>query len=264
MLKPFKKFFTNPFQILNLVSSKIKNKFFYSYYENKAKMFFKKRNYIRYFEILENIKIKPEYVDLYIIFNLIKKRKPKCVLEFGAGCSSFAIILALIENQKENNIDGKLFSVDGNDKWLSNILKLLPKNFLEYSSFLYSKPKISSFNNQIISMHDDLPDISPNFIYLDGPSHRDVEGDIKNIMFKEKIIEDNKSKFKYIKKHRRIIAADPLLYETTSPSDFFILVDRRWSNANFLKKNFKLDYDIKFDLSFGGRVTFEKKYQTFN
>ena len=71
-------------------------------------------------------------------------------------------------------------------------------------------------------------------------------------------------KFKYIKKHRRIIAADPLLYETTSPSDFFILVDRRWSNANFLKKNFKLDYDIKFDLSFGGRVTFEKKYQTFN
>ena len=88
MLKHLKKILLNPFQTLNLVSSKIKNKFFYAYYENRAKIFFQKKNYIKYFEILENIKIKPEYADLYIIFNLIKKRKPKCVLEFGAGCSS--------------------------------------------------------------------------------------------------------------------------------------------------------------------------------
>ena len=110
-----------------------------------------------------------------------------------------AIILALIENQKENNIDGKLFSVDGNDKWLNNILNLIPKNFLEYSSFLYSKPKISSYNNQIISFHENLPDVSPNFIYLDGPSHRDVEGDIKNIMFKENKLKITKESLSMLK-----------------------------------------------------------------
>ena len=83
-------------------------------------------------------------------------------------------------------------------------------------------------------------------------------------MIKQKLIEDNDGKSKFDKKHRRMIAADPLLYETTSPSDFFKLVDRRFSNANVLKKNLKFDYDIKFDLSFGGRVTFEKNYQIFN
>ena len=61
---------------------------------------------------------------------------------------------------------------------------------------------------------------------------------------------------------RRIVASDILLYESSSPHDFFILVDRRYVNTNFLSNNLKYKYTLKKDLALG-IVTFERKYQPY-
>ena len=47
--------------------------------------------------------VKPEFIDLKNIFELITSRKPKCVLEFGVGFSTICIALALKENEKKRN-----------------------------------------------------------------------------------------------------------------------------------------------------------------
>ena len=56
-----------------------------------------------------------------------------------------------------------------------------------------------------------------------------------------------------------MVNSDILLYESSAPYDFFILVDRLYVNMNFLSNNLKHRYTLKKDLALG-IVTFEKKY----
>ena len=117
-----------------------------------------------------------------------------------------------------------------------------------------------------MSIYDNLPNISPNFIYLDGPNPESVRGKIRGLGFSEK-----NSNFKGDGIHktdegnrwdRRTVNADILLYESSAPYDFFILVDRLYVNMNFLSNNLKHKYTLKKDLALG-IVTFEKKYQPY-
>jgi len=111
-----------------------------------------------------------------------------------------------------------------------------------------------------------LPNISPNFIYLDGPNTESVRGKIRGLSFGEKIPDPRSDRMIKTREgnmlNRRIVASDILLYESSSPSDFFVLVDRRYVNTNFLINNLKYKYTLKKDLAFG-IVTFERKYQPY-
>ena len=46
-------------------------------------------------------------------------------------------------------------------------------------------------------------------------------------------------------------------------TNFFIFTDRRYTNSNFLEKNLKYNYKIKKNITSGGCITFEKKYQPY-
>ena len=146
---------------------------------------------------------------------------------------------------------------------MENTKNKLDKNLLDYVKFYYSKPYISKYKDQLVTYHEVLPDISPNFIYLDGPAPDDVVNTLNGITFNSKTIKNENGKVFFEKKSRRIVSADVLMYESTSPSDFFILVDKRYSNANFLESSLLFDYIVKKQLYFGGTVTFEKKYQPY-
>ncbi len=252
-----------PYLNFKLLHKIILDKFFKNHFEKKSKKFFSKNNQLLYFKLGVDNELKPEFIDLKNLYDLIIERKPRCVLEFGSGFSTIAIALALKKNNEIKNIEGKLFTVDGNKKWIENTKNKLHKDLSNYVKFYYSQPYISKFRDQLVTYHETLPDISPNFIYLDGPAPNDVVNDINGLSFNSKVIEKNNGQKFFEKNTRRIIAADILLYESTSPSDFFILVDRRYSNANFLEKNLIFNYDIKKKLYFGGNITFEKKYQPY-
>ena len=59
-----------------------------------------------------------------------------------------------------------------------------------------------------------------------------------------------------------MVNSDVLIYKSSAPQDFFILVDRLYVNMNFLSNNLKHKYTLKKDLALG-IVTFEKKYQPY-
>ena len=117
--KKIKNWLFNPIVFLQLLSSAIKKKFIPNY-ERKAINFFKSKDIYKYFISGNNSEIKPDYIDLKIIFELNTSRKPKCVLEFGVGFSTICIALALKENEikygytlsvvKPFNIEGKTVS----------------------------------------------------------------------------------------------------------------------------------------------------------
>ena len=267
MIRKLKNWLFNPIIFIQLLLSVIKKKFI-PYYERRAEDFFKSKNIYKYFLSGHNSEVKPNFVDLKNIFELITSRKPRCVLEFGVGFTTICICLALKENEK-NGFNGQLYTVDAEKSWLENTENKLPPELKKYVTFHYSSCSASIVNNQLVSIYDNLPNISPNFIYLDGPSPGSVKGKINGLGFTEEKDSNFRgdgigivSAEKDNRWHRRIVASDILLYESSAPYDFFILVDRRYVNCNFLINNLKFKYKLKRDLA-TGIVTFEKKYQPY-
>ena len=182
--KKLKNWLFNPVTFLQLLFSSIKKKFIPTY-EKKAINFFKDKDIYKYFISGDGAEHKPEFIDLKNIFVLITSRKPKCVLEFGVGFSTICISLALKENEK-NGFSGQLYTVDAEKLWLKNSEEKLPSDLKKYVTFHYSPCSVSTVNNQLVSIYDNLPNISPNFIYLDGPSPGSVKGKIRGLGFNEK------------------------------------------------------------------------------
>ena len=242
--KKFKNWLFHPVFFFQLLSSIIKKKFI-PIYERKAIDFFKSKDIYKYFVSGNKDEMKPDLIDLKNIFELITSRKPKCVLEFGVGFSTICISLALKENEK-NGFFGHLYTVDAEKFWIKNTEDKFPSDLKKYVTFHHSPCSVSTVNNQLVCNFDILPNISPNFIYLDGPSSS--VGSIRGLGFDEG--------------DRRMVNSDILLYESSSPSDFFILIDRRYVNMNFLINNLKYKYTVKKDLALG-IVTFERKYQPY-
>tara|TARA_Y100001970_G_C14198685_1_gene839737 strand:+ start:346 stop:1173 length:828 start_codon:yes stop_codon:yes gene_type:complete len=258
----------HPILTLSLLYKVLKTYFFENYIKKKSKNFFIKNNLIKYIQTNDPKEIPPEWTDLKRIYDLVRSRKPHCTVEFGSGVSTIVIALALKENELKDKISGRLFSVEGNQYWMENTQKKIPEDLEKYVQFHFSKAVISNYNGQVASVHESLPNVSPNLIYLDGPSPDDVSGNINGISFQSKPIKkengaNNEIFYDYCHNARRIVSADPLLYESTAPSDFFIFTDRRYTNANFLEKNLKYNYKIKKNITSGGCITFEKKYQPY-
>ncbi len=262
--KKFKNLLFHPVLFLQLLSSVIKKKFI-PIYERKAIDFFKSKDIYKYFVSGHKDEYTFELIDLKNIFELITSRKPKCVLEFGVGFSTICITLALKENEK-NGFFGHLYTVDADKFWIKNTENKFPSDLKKYVTFHYSPCSVSTVNHQLVSTFDILPNISPNFIYLDGPNTESVRGKIRGLSFGEKIPDPRSDRMIKTREgnmlNRRIVASDILLYESSSPSDFFVLVDRRYVNTNFLINNLKYKYTLKKDLAFG-IVTFERKYQPY-
>ena len=104
---------------------------------------------------------------------------------------------------------------------------------------------MGSYQGQLCHYFKVLPDIVPNFIYLDGPSPSSVKG-------------ENHSGLSFGRdggKIRQPVSADILLYESTAPIDFFVLIDGRYDNFRFLSRNLRGKYKIKRDLA--------RKFSTF-
>jgi len=181
----------------------------------------------------------PDSEDLVRIHQLIRKRKSFTVLEFGTGFSTMVIADALRKNKLDwdnlkdkpeirNNHMFHCFTVDTSEKWIATAKGRVPRDLSEYVSFYFSTVEIGTFNGQLCHYYKNLPDIVPDFIYLDGPDPKSVSGSINGLTFQPD--------------ERTVMAADLLLMESTFLPGTFILVDGRTNNARFLKNNFKREY----------------------
>jgi hypothetical protein len=81
-----------------------------------------------------------------------------------------------------------------------------------------------------------------DFIYLDGPSPKDIEGSLHGLDFS---IDE-----------RTVMSGDLLLLESTMLPRTFIIVDGRVNNARFLQRNFTRNFAHRHDPK-GDITTFE-------
>jgi len=175
----------------------------------------------------KDTEIPPSLPDLANIYNLIRQRKPKVVVELGIGFSTLVISAALRDNFLNTGVRGHLYTVDAQKDWIENTKKKLPSELGSFCTLNYSSVSTYTIAGALCHRYDSLPDVSPNFIYVDGPEGTEVMGTESGIGFSN---------------GRSVVGADVILYETTSPLDFFVLVDGRWETCRFLTTYLKGRY----------------------
>ncbi len=183
----------------------------------------------------------PEANDLVRLHKLIRSRKCFTVLEFGIGYSTVIFADALSKNEKDwaaltekpkirNRYMFQLFSVDASEKWIEEVEKCLPDHLKSRIHLNFSRVEIGTHRGQLCHFYKNIPDIISDFIYLDGPSAKDVEGNINGLSFQCE--------------ERTVMSGDLLLMEPSFLPGIMILVDGRVNNARFLARNLTRNYKI--------------------
>ncbi len=183
----------------------------------------------------------PEKQDLIRLHQLIRNRKPFIVLEFGVGYSTVIIADALEKNYQEwLKLSSKplirlqhqfqLFCVDASTKWINFTRASLPSSLKKRVTFHHSSVSIATHRGQLCHYYDQLPNVVPQFVYVDAPDPKQVKGTIRGLSFK---CQD-----------RPVMAADLLLMESSLLPGAFILIDGRTNNARFLERNLERSYKV--------------------
>ena len=159
----------------------------------------------------------PDVVDLWFLYRQVRKRKPRCILEFGAGCSTVIMAQAL----SDNGNGGHLYSVDAVPYWAQATFDALPAHLRDSCSISSSEIVVVDYNGSRVLRHAQVPDVTPDFVYLDGPDFAS---------FADRAI--------------REAACDPLDLERHVGPAFFMVVDGRMENRKFLQENLRRKYAI--------------------
>ncbi|MBD5164961.1 hypothetical protein [Helicobacter sp.] len=184
-----------------------------------------------------------ELDDLIRLHYLITTRKVTTILEFGLGKSTIVFDDALEHNKaKYSEFVSKnlrrtnaflCYSVDDDEKWIENTKKIYKTNNVIFN---YSPTTISTFNDRICTYYEKIPNICPDFIYLDGPGIYKTKGDIRG--------------FSMSHQDRLPMAADILAMEHFLLPGALIVVDGRTANARFLKANFQRKWHYIYNKSY--------------
>ena len=184
----------------------------------------------------------PEIKDLYRLYQFIILNKRTTVLEFGCGHSSLVITKALEENKK--NFSQKpftrcifpyhLFIVDNEKKYLNLTKKKITEKFNHANvKYFFSDVQMTNYKGSFASEYKKLPQVNPDFIYLDAPSQFSVKKTVNN--------------FTLAKRDMMPMSCDILKFENFLLPGTIILIDGRTINARYLMNNFKRKWKHYFN-----------------
>lgn len=184
----------------------------------------------------------PEIKDLYRLYQFIILNKRTTVLEFGCGHSSAVIAKALEYNKSKYKqkpytrciYPYQLFIVDNEKKYLNHTKKKIIKNAKKAKvNYFFSDVQMTSYNGSFACEYKRLPQVNPDFIYLDAPSQFSVKKKVNN--------------FTIAKRDMMPMSCDILKFENFLVPGTIILIDGRSINARYLKNSFKRNWKYYFD-----------------
>lgn len=193
----------------------------------------------------------PEINDLYFLYSSVVEKSVVSVLEFGSGWSTLAMSKGLVENEKifgESHRSSirhpnpfKLLTLDASDHWQKIAIKRLNAEEKNVVTPVVVTPEVTQFADAICSLNDFLPNFTPDLVYLDGPDHDQVIGEIKG--------------FKYDERFTPPMTADLIMLEPFFWPETLIISDGRTANARFLEARFRRNWQVMHD-PFGDRTVF--------
>lgn len=187
----------------------------------------RKRGYLHFLKDRPRHSIPPDFADLLFLYQTVRRRKPRFILEFGSGCSTVILAQALFDNKRDLSEEtGYLFSVEVEPYWAEVTAKSMPAHLQGFYEIVYSPLLETYYAGTPVFRHAKIPDVSPDLIYLDGPPLTP----------------------------QRKVAVDVLDIEGRFPAGFYMIVDGRWENVMFLRRHLRRQYRFKYRWLFHNSV----------
>lgn len=185
----------------------------------------------------------PEWLDLTRLFALIRLRRVTSALEFGCGFSTVVMAHALALNEQRDGAvvretlrrtdPFRLQVVDDMQQYLDLTRSRLSQELSSRVSFHHSPVRMTTFDSRICTEYESLPNVCPDFIYLDGPSQDSAVGEVNGISTRHP--------------DRLPMACDILKIEHFLLPGTLVLTDGRTANARFLKANLQREWRYEHD-----------------
>ena len=187
--------------------------------------------------------------DLYYLYTLVRNSCAISVLEYGSGWSTLAFSRALSENKAsfgeaydlEHPNRFEVLSVDASEDWQTVAMNRLPNEYCGVVTTCLATTRLINYSGQVASVFDGVPAFTPDVVYLDAPDPQQVRG---------QVLGTDAASMNEIP-----ISADILLREFSLWPGSVIILDGRTSNARFLHKNFRRNWQWLHD-PFGDRTVF--------
>lgn len=165
------------------------------------------------------------------------------VLEFGSGFSTAIMADAMrllsiyFEDWALLNVrcdqPFHVFSIEEEQRFLEITKERLGDELVNRATVFRSSVNLITHDNRIATVYSKLPNISPDFIYLDGPSQYATTDELNGFTFNSK--------------SRMPMSADILRLEFFLEPGTLILVDGRTQNARFLKSYLRRNWIYQHD-----------------
>lgn len=163
--------------------------------------------------------IPPDFADLWFLYQSVRSRQPRYILEFGSGCSTIILAQALLDNQGGSpKSRGFLYTLEADPYWADVTIKSIPPHLRGLIEILHSPLLEVEYQGTDAFRYSEIPDVVPDFAYLDGPA---------------------------LTPDRRV-AVDLLDIEDRFPTGFYLIVDGRWENTEFLRKHLRKNYLFRY------------------
>jgi len=162
----------------------------------------------------------PQWPDLLNVYELVRRLKPRTIMEIGSGCSTLMYAQGLYDNENNDGVapGGRIITLDASEFWLDATMKYVPEHCRPYVEPSVVSSKLTEYEGQEVSVVEPYPITNIDFLYVDGG-----------------LFGDNK------------IGADAVMLEKLSDTPFTVLVDGRAPSRRFLKEHLKGNYRFQFD-----------------
>lgn len=192
----------------------------------------------------------PEFDDLCRLHFLALSRRALNVLEFGSGfstvimASAMRILRAEFEGWARANLrivrPFTVYSVEEDWRFAKITEKRLGEHLSDFAEVTRSSVSLTEHDFRYCTLYDELPNISPDLIYLDGPS--------------QFAHTQTRQGFRQSGIARMPMAADILKLEFFLEPGTLIVVDGRTANARFLRaylrRNWRYCHDGEGDVHY--------------
>lgn len=186
----------------------------------------------------------PEFNDLCRLHYLLLNRRVLTALEFGSGFSTviMAHAMELLDSEYRNwasentRIDNpfSVHSIEVNKKFIEITESRIKMKGLKKSNIHASKVEVGLHDNRVVTFYSNLPNISPDLIYIDGPTVYDSNETINGFALNHKF--------------RMPMSADVLKFEFYLEPGTLILVDGRTANSRFLRSYLRRNWNYFHDM----------------
>lgn len=186
----------------------------------------------------------PNWADLLSLHRIIKSESRVSALEFGSGWSSIVIANALASNKREKEITFRhprpfwLTSVEASEEYANETLRMAKIAGVTNLSVHVSQASMCTYNGVMCHLFDQIPLVTADFVYLDGPDAYQVKGDVRGLSVS---FGDSE------KTYGLPMSADILLQESTFWPGTRVVTDGRGANARFLATHLSRNWDYTYD-----------------